>query len=366
MTKVYILIPMLRDDGAIKGAVAVANGLSEYYETTLVVLKKILPYEVYIKPKVRIILLNKSIFWISKYRFYNKLLKEENNSKPVSISMCFSADLINLFARNNASVVASVRASMPVTYTTGYGYRGHIWSSLHVYVLKKIEYVLSMSASMSKQLKKFHIEGVTEIGNFIDEESLEKERVKSINLESKVKRLVFVGSLNIRKKVNFLIDSLYELKLIGVKFNLDIVGDGELRNDLETKVERLELGGQIKFHGHHSNPYSILQAADYFVLPSLAEGVSRASLEALFFGIPCILRDVDANSELIKNGVNGYLFTTDEEFINLLKKASISNEFKSDRKSLIPTCFTYENGISKLNNFINEIANEGKSIYEEK
>ena len=126
MTKVYILIPVLQDDGAIKGAVAVANSLSEDFETTLVVLKKIMPYEVNIKPKVKIILLDKSFFWISKYRLYNKLLKEENNTNPVSISMCFSADLINLLAKKNALVIASLRASLPLTYLTTYGFRGHI------------------------------------------------------------------------------------------------------------------------------------------------------------------------------------------------------------------------------------------------
>ena len=85
MSKIYLLISSLQDNGPGKGLIAIANGLSEHYEITIVVLKKILPYETYINPKVRIILLNKSIFWILKYRSYNRLLKEENNKDSVVI-----------------------------------------------------------------------------------------------------------------------------------------------------------------------------------------------------------------------------------------------------------------------------------------
>jgi len=355
MNKVFILVPALKDDGVIKGAIAMANGLSDNFDVNLVVLKKILPYKTFIKPNIKIVLMSKSCIWLTKYRAYRKILIESSDIKPISISMGFSADLINLLAKKHATVIASVRASMPITYITSYGLRGHIWSGMHSYVLRKMDYVLSMSQSMTKQLKKQNVKKIKEIGNFIDEESIDNERVDNKHKSSGNKRFVFVGSLTLRKKVDLIIKSVFELKSKGVLIYVDIVGDGELRKDLEQTVQKLDLCVLIKFHGHHPKPYSILQKADFFILPSLAEGVSRASLEALFFGVPCILRNVDANSELIKNGVNGYLFNTNDEFVNLLKEFSISNELNFKKVNLIPKFFSYKNNIIKLTTLIEEI-----------
>ena len=40
MNKVFLLIPALKDDGPIRGAIAIANGLCKYFEVSLVVIKK--------------------------------------------------------------------------------------------------------------------------------------------------------------------------------------------------------------------------------------------------------------------------------------------------------------------------------------
>ena len=64
-----------------------------------------------------------------------------------------------------------------------------------------------------------------------------------------------------------------------------------------------------------------MKNANIFVLPSLSEGISRASLESLFIGLPCVLRDIDSNSDLIKSNINGFLFKRDNELYSTLIKA---------------------------------------------
>ena len=132
-----------------------------------------------------------------------------------------------------------------------------------------------------------------------------------------------------------------------------MIGDGPLKEQYKDKVNKMDLNNQIKFHGHQPNPYSMLQLADFFVLPSIGEGVSRASLEALYFGIPCVLRDIDANNELITPGKNGYLFKSDEEFFDLLRKITTYDVKWSERKSLIPPFFRYDTSIGRLVKLIN-------------
>lgn len=355
MNKVFILLPALKDEGPSRGAIAIANGLSSKFDVSLVVLKKIYHYKTYVNPNVRIITLKASWFWPIKYRFYIKILNSNSNKKPISISMGFSADLVNLLVRRQAVVIASVRASIPKNYLTTYGFRGHIYAKMHAYFLQKMDYVLSLSFAMSKQLINLNITRTQEIGNFIDEVNLENYRANSEIGKSSVINFVFIGSLTSRKKVGLIIDSAQKLKKDGILVNIDIVGDGELKSVLEDKVKAFGLSESVVFHGFHPEPYKILQTADYFILPSSAEGVSRASLEALFFGIPCVLRDVDANAELIEHGVNGYLFETDDQFIDLLKMLALSNKADNKKENLIPNFFRYKNNIEKLTKLINEI-----------
>jgi glycosyltransferase involved in cell wall biosynthesis len=356
MKKVYILIPSLRDDGAIKGAVAIANGLSRYFDVVIVVLKKITKHTVFINPQVQVVALSSGIFWLKKYVEYKKILNSGfSNEKPVSISMCFSADLVNLMSRGNAKIIASVRANIPKTYFSTYGWFGKILAKSHFYILRKFKHVLSMSNKMSQQLYNSDIRGIVEVGNFIDEENLNKEKILLKNLHQDHLRIVFVGSFIERKRIDLLIEAVEKLSRNNIKIHLDLVGDGPLKASLLDKVNKLEIRNQIKFHGHQGNPYSILQEADYFVLPSIAEGISRASLEALYFGVPCILRDIDANKELIIPGVNGYLFKTDQEFFHLLEKITTYKNKSFERKSLIPEFFQYKTSIEKLVKLINTI-----------
>jgi len=356
MTKVFLLIPTLKNDGAIKGAVAMANGLSQYFDVTLVVLKKILDHRILIDPNVKIISLGSSSFWLIKYIKYKAILKESNESrKLVSISFCFSADVVNLLSRKNAISYASLRASIPFTYVSTYGWLGNILAKCHIYVLNRIGRVISMSESMSKKLQKLNVNGIVQVGNFIDEKSLIKEKIQYKNTGKKDKRFVFLGSLIKRKRVDLLIEVVRQLKTQGKILKLDLIGEGPLEQELKNKVRNLDLSNEIEFYGHKSNPYSILQRADYFLLPSEAEGVSRASLEALFFGIPCILRDIDANNELIIPGENGYLFNKDKELISLLEKISNSENINLERKNLIPSFFRQEKSINKLVQLINNV-----------
>ena len=110
-------------------------------------------------------------------------------------------------------------------------------------------------------------------------------------------------------------------------------------------AKKLEIQNIVNFHGELEDPFSLLSEADTFVLPSLSEGTSRSSMEALFLGVPCILRDIDGNSELIQDGINGALFQNEKD----IAQAMIDWANKSRTKKL------YESILLK-NNFRQEHA----------
>ena len=127
-----------------------------------------------------------------------------------------------------------------------------------------------------------------------------------------------------------------------------MVGEGPLREELEDLINQYKATGFIKLHGYVENPFSILINCDYMVLPSESEGVSRAVIESLYFGLPCILRDVDGNSEIIKQGENGNLFRSDKEFMELITHIAGNGLYKRNQvKYLLPDEYRQDYCINK-------------------
>jgi len=86
-----------------------------------------------------------------------------------------------------------------------------------------------------------------------------------------------------------------------------IVGDGPCRPELERLTGELGLRGRVRLLGERDDINVILRALDVFILPSLGEGISNAILEAMATGLPVVATRVGGNSELVDDGVSGFL-----------------------------------------------------------
>ena len=73
-------------------------------------------------------------------------------------------------------------------------------------------------------------------------------------------------------------------------------------------------------------------------------------------GLICIVRNIDGNSNIIKNGKNGYLFNENNQLPNqILKAEKLKNKIKTSRYELLPMKSNYERNINRYSNLINEI-----------
>lgn len=70
-----------------------------------------------------------------------------------------------------------------------------------------------------------------------------------------------------------------------------LVGDGELRQNIEQKVNELGLREQVIFTGVRGDVAALMQAMDVFVFPSLYEGLPVTLVEAQTAGLPCLISD---------------------------------------------------------------------------
>lgn len=346
MRKILILIPSLSPAGPIKGAIALANGLAGIRDVTLISVKSGPGANAFIDPRVKqLSLAHVSGGWVGKLRAYQRLLAEAGGrAQAGSISMCFSADLINRFCRAQSLTCASVRGNLHENYKYDYGIPGLALALLHMQILKKFDQVTALSCAMAKQLFR-HLKRLPEvIGNFVDEASLESFRVGRASGSGV--RIVFVGNLSRRKQPDLAVKAM---EVLGPSAHLDLIGDGPLRAKLEKNTRQKSCTAQTTFHGHLPKPWSLVAKADALVLPSVSEGIARAALEALYLGVPCVLRDVDGNRELIRPGYNGALFNNVKDLPAAIRTAVTINEraLGQKRVSLLPEAFRQEYNVSK-------------------
>jgi len=86
-----------------------------------------------------------------------------------------------------------------------------------------------------------------------------------------------------------------------------LIGDGELRPDLEALAEREKLSDKVIFAGRLTDVTGYLGGLQIGVLCSDSEGFSNALLEYMFKGCAVVATDVGGNSEVIDSGENGLL-----------------------------------------------------------
>jgi len=123
-------------------------------------------------------------------------------------------------------------------------------------------------------------------------------------------RLLFVGRFNAFKNVETLLKAAAHLKNMGVdNFELQLIGDGEQRSNLERLTVENELTRHIHFLGwvDRGAVLNFYRQADLFVTATTWEGMPNTVLEAMACGLPVVASRASGLEELVREGVNGYL-----------------------------------------------------------
>ncbi|MFO7973630.1 MAG: glycosyltransferase [Candidatus Hydrogenedentota bacterium] len=89
--------------------------------------------------------------------------------------------------------------------------------------------------------------------------------------------------------------------------HLVLVGAGELRNDIEARVEAARLSDSVTFLGYRKDVPRILPVFDAFVLSSKQEGFGGVCAEAMFAGVPVVSTDAGGMIETVKPGITGLM-----------------------------------------------------------
>ena len=134
------------------------------------------------------------------------------------------------------------------------------------------------------------------------------ERIGEVEAERNGKEIVYVGRLNFHKKLDWLIQAYERVRNEAKGARLTIVGEGPAREMCEGLVRRAGVDG-IEFTGavDDAELYRLLRQARVYVLPSIREGQSITTLEAMAAGTPQVVVEADGNgaAELVRAGMTG-------------------------------------------------------------
>jgi glycosyltransferase involved in cell wall biosynthesis len=117
-----------------------------------------------------------------------------------------------------------------------------------------------------------------------------------------------VCALRPEKGLSTLVKAFAEMRDLGPRLRLAIVGSGQMRDPLEAEARALGIWEQCVFAPATSDVADWLRAIDIFVLPSLTEALSNSLMEAMACGCCVVASNVGGNPELVRHGENGLLF----------------------------------------------------------
>ena len=127
-----------------------------------------------------------------------------------------------------------------------------------------------------------------------------------------IENLIAIGRLTEAKdypnllKAFFILKTKMDSKHTAVP-KLIIVGEGELRPQIEQIICDLGLKDYVKLLGLRNDIPELLSKSDIYVMASEWEGLSISLIEALAAGIPIVATDAGSNNEIVQNGQSGII-----------------------------------------------------------
>lgn len=154
-----------------------------------------------------------------------------------------------------------------------------------------------------------------------------------------------VARFNEQKNHTFLIDVFKEVVKEDSKYQLWLIGTGELEGQIKEKVKKLNLSKNVKFLGVRNDVNKLMQAMDIFVLPSNYEGLPVVGIEAQVVGLQCFFSDKITQEVKITSNVKFLQLDVEEWKYNILNTNNLNRN-----TGIVVNNFNYDisNTIEKL------------------
>ncbi|SKB46433.1 glycosyltransferase family 4 protein [Maribacter arcticus] len=311
---IAFVIYSLNSGGAERVVSTLANGLTKYYNVTIITFTDIPPfYE--LDEKVNVVYCFSNLqpsknFIDSISTNYNLFKQLKVKSKALSIDL-----LIGFMTNTNIlTVLAAKSLKIPVLISERinpkFSILPKLWSIMRRLTYPSANYLIIQTEPIKHYFEAFVKKDKLKIlPNPIS--SVHREFKEKINLPIKENIVLSVGRLSNQKGHDIAIKAFTKLK--PNNWELHIVGEGPKRKEYEELIIKLKMTDKIKLIGRDNNISNYYLKSKIFIFPSRFEGFPNALTEAMYMGLPSISTDCPTGpSELIDNDKNGYLIPVDD------------------------------------------------------
>lgn len=201
-------------------------------------------------------------------------------------------------------------------------------SKLKNFVFKTVEHWLSKYTDLlitineedyqnALKMKAKHVAKINGIG--MAEKKYEplvetKEEIRnSLNLDADDFVIVTVAEFIRRKNYDTMLKVINELKNQGKKVKFLICGRGQEEETIKNQIKELGIEDNVLLLGFRKDINRILTASDIFMLASFQEGLTLSVIEAMSYGLPCIVSNVRGNRDLVVDGKGGFVVETQNQ-----------------------------------------------------
>jgi glycosyltransferase involved in cell wall biosynthesis len=215
-----------------------------------------------------------------------------------------------------------------------------------IITINQEDYERAQKFHLRNQGNVYYVPGVgIDTSQYIADKQLRTYKRNELGVEEGDIVLISVGELNSNKNHQVIISALGEIQNKKIHYFLCGVGDKE--EDLKRQSKKCGIEENVHFLGYRTDVKQLLNSSDIFVIPSKREGLSRAMMEAMASGLPCIASRIRGNVDLLENGEGGYLvevqdvhgiadkirvLSGDKELREKMKKANLERIKKFDVK----------------------------------
>lgn len=197
---------------------------------------------------------------------------------------------------------------------------------LQRWVLKRATLIIVPSNYLKNILMQYYYinkEKIKVIENFAN---LPERKIKKLNPDS----IIFIGRLVALKQPHLALK--IHLAISNYNIKTYIIGEGVLKEVIEKIVKKLKLSN-VYIEGYKSKKEILkyLRKAYFVIIPSVYEGQSFTALEAMKLEIPVLLREIDANKELVGKNY-AYFFNNQSEMVDKAIKLINKRQFIKKQK----------------------------------
>ena len=176
--------------------------------------------------------------------------------------------------------------------------------------------------------------------------------------------IVMVARLMPQKAPHLMISAFAKVLQRCPKTVLLLVGDGQLRTDLEVQAEDMSVTENVRFLGFRDDVPDILKIADIFALSSLWEGLGRSMTEAMLLGKPVVVPNIYGIPEIVHHGETGLLFPVGDveqlatHLIDLLQHPKRCEYLGQNAKQLTRDLFDADIMVQKIEQIYDQLLSQ--------